>query len=341
VPASALPRLSGRRAAAALGAVAVLVLGVLTVVVGAGAQQDEAVPARAATPAAPAPAPSPPASFEAPVPSPPPPPPPVADPTIRSAAQPDLDITTALGPPPGPQVDPRPAAVAPPAQRFAFVVGVTDYRAPTVDTIGSANDALFIGEQLVAAGWLPDNVRVLTDGQVTGAAIRDGMAWLAERSEPGTFSLFHYSGHVKQKGGGREALWPVDRAFVDDTEVTAALAATRGRLWVDIAGCEAASFLDGLPSERVLFTGSSKATEKSYEFPAWGKSIWTGLLFDLGLGQGKADADGDGRTTAGEAVRYAQYYSQAISIGQEPYGQQTPQFAGAPDLGWTLADPPA
>ena len=264
-----------------------------------------------------------------------------ADPALRSAAQPDLDIVAELGPPPGPQADPRPAAVAPPAARFALLVGVTDYRAPTVDTIGSAQDATFLAAQLQASGWLPENIRVLTDAQATGAALREGLAWLAERSQPATFALFHYSGHVKQKGGTREALWPVDRGFLDDTELVRALAPARGRLWVDIAGCEAGSFGDGFPADRVLFTASSKQTEKSYEFPEWGMSIWTGLVFDLGMRQGRADADGDGRTTVGEALRFGQYYAQAISLGQKPYGRQTPEVSGPADLGFTLADPPA
>jgi len=30
-----------------------------------------------------------------------------------------------------------------------------------------------------------------------------------------------------------------------------------------------------------------------------------------------------------------------ITYGQKPYGRQTPQYARADDLGWTLADPPA
>jgi hypothetical protein len=110
---------------------------------------------------------------------------------------------------------------------------------------------------------------------------------------------------------------------------------------VDIAGCEAGGFMGSLPSSRVLFSGSSKSSQKSYEYPAWGESIWAGLLFDIGTGQGAADADHDGRVTAGEALRYASYYAQAITRGQRPYGPQTPQVAGDPIRGWTLADPPA
>ena len=265
-----------------------------------------------------------------------------APPPVRAAAAPDLDVASVLGPPPGPQNDPRPAKVAAPADRYAFLVGVQDYRRPTVDTIGSRKDVQYISSMLQANGWKPENIRVITDGQVTGRAIRDGIGWLASKGRAGeTFSLFHYSGHVKQHGGVNDSLWPVDRDFVRDTEVAAMLNRVQGRLWVDIAGCEGASFMDGLPSSRVLFSGSSKATEKSYEYPDWGMSVWTGLVFDLGLRQGQADADKDGRTTIGETLRYSQYYAQAITLGQRPHGRQTPQFAGASDLGWTLADPPA
>ncbi|MCW2607516.1 MAG: peptidase caspase catalytic subunit p20, partial [Frankiales bacterium] len=246
-----------------------------------------------------------------------------------------------LGPPPGPQADRRPARTAAPADRYAFLVGVQDYRRPTKDTIGSRKDVQFVRQSLLDAGWLPGNIRVVVDGQASGAAVREGMRWLAGKSVPGTFAFFHYSGHVKQFGGGSEALWPVDRDFVRDAEVTRLLSPAQGRVWVDIAGCEAGSFLPGLPSDRVLVTTSSKASEKSYEYPEWGMSVWTGLLFDLAVVQGQADADADGRTTMGEALRYSTYYAQRITLRQEPHGRQTPQTAGDPVRGWTLADPPA
>lgn len=245
-----------------------------------------------------------------------------------------------LGPPPGPQYDPPPARTAAPQDRYAFLVGVTDYRAPTHDTIGAANDVRLIAGLLEQRGWLPQNIRVVTDGQATGAAVRSGLAWLAGKSTPGTFTLFHYSGHVKQSGS-TEKLWPVDRSFVPDSEVASILSRGTGKLWVDIAGCEAGGFMGSLPSSRVLFSGSSTSAQKSYEYPAWGESVWAGLLFDIGMGQGGADADKDGRVTAGEGLRYATYYAQAITRGQRPYGPQTPQVAGDEVRGWTLDAPPA
>jgi hypothetical protein len=251
-----------------------------------------------------------------------------------------VPIETSLGPPPGPERDLVPTAFAAPADRYAFLAGVTRYRKPTHDTIAGANDAAFIRASLLAAGWLPQNIRVVTNEQATGAALRSGLAWLASKSVPGTFTLFHFSGHVKQEGG-HEKLWPYDRDFVPDTELASVLKRGTGKLWVDIAGCEAGGFLEDLPSSRVLVSASSRSTQKSYEYPQWGESVWAGLLYDLSLGQGQADANGDGTTTVGEALRYSTYYAQAITLHQSPYGRQTPQVAGDPVRGWTLADPPA
>lgn len=258
-----------------------------------------------------------------------------------SAAKPRARaLRPALGPPPGPQYDAPPAATAAPQDRYAFLAGITNYRSPTKDTIGSTRDVRLIAGLLEARGWLPQNIRTVTDGQATGAAIRSGLTWLQSKSTPGSFTFFHYSGHVKQVGPTVK-LWPVDRDFIPETQVASLLRGGTGKLWVDIAGCEAGGFQVDLPSSRVLFTASSTEAQKSYEYPDWGLSVWTGLLFDLGLGQGAADADSNGVVTMGEAIRYAAYYANAITIGQRPYGPQTPFAAGDPVRGWTLDAPPA
>lgn len=259
---------------------------------------------------------------------------------VSTRAHTGVPVEESLGPPPGPQYDPVPARFAAPADRYAFLVGVTHYRKPTHDTIAGAADVQFIRSLLLASGWQPQNIRMVTDEQATGAAVRAGLQWLAARSTPGTFTLFHFSGHVKQSDG-HEKLWPYDRDFVPDTYLAGTLGRGTGKLWVDIAGCEAAGFIEDLPSSRVLVSTSSKSTQKSYEFPQWGESVWSGLVWDLGLAQGQADANKNGITTVGEALRFATYYAQAITLRQEPYGRQTPQVAGDPVRGWTLDDPPA
>jgi hypothetical protein len=258
----------------------------------------------------------------------------------RQRLQLSLPKEPALGPPPGPQADVAPTLVAPPEKRFALLVGVTDYRSPTHDTLAGARDVAFINSYLLANGWRSQNIKVLADGRATGAAVREGLSWLAARSTPGTFTLFHYSGHVKQSGG-HEQLWGSDNVKIPDTTVAATLRLGSGKMWVDIAGCEAGGFIENLPSARVLVTASSKVTQKSYEHPRWGESVWVGLMWDAGLAQGQADLNHDGVTTVGEAIRYAAYWAQAVTLRQRPNGRQSPQAAGDPVRGWTVANPPA
>ncbi len=254
-------------------------------------------------------------------------------PARRPASRPVLARPAA--PPALPAPSPAAGGTAAPADRWAFVVGVTDY-ARTADTIGGANDAALVRSQLLAAGWLPDHVRVVTDRAATGAAVRDGLAWLAARSRPGTFTFFHYSGHLENA-----SLWPADGDLVPGSAAVRALRAGTGRMWADVAGCGAGAVLAGLAGDRVLVSASSTGAQKSYEYPAWGRSVWTGLLFDLGIGHRIADTDLDGRVTVGEALAFASDHARTITLAQRPYGPQTPQVSGGGSRDWTLSAPPA
>jgi len=247
---------------------------------------------------------------------------------------------SSLGPPPGIVKDLVPDRYAAPEDRWALLVGITDYRAPTHDTLAGANDVAFVRAYLLGAGWRADHIKVLTNKQANGAAMRAGLAWLVSKSTPGTFTLFHYSGHVKQEYG-HEKLWPYDRKFITDTELARTMKRTQGKVWVDIAGCEAAGFMEDLPSDRILVSTSSKRTQKSYENPQWHESVWVGLLWDAGMNQRQADVDHNGLVTVGESLRYAAYWAEVVTYYQRPHGRQTPRIAGMPVRGWTLADPPA
>ncbi len=235
-------------------------------------------------------------------------------------------------PTPTPSAAPKPApkpvaATAAPADRWALIVGVTNYRGSVHDTVGGANDARLVRDVLLRSGWRSDRIRILTDEQATGKAVASGLSWLQGNSSSKTFSFFHYSGHVKQKDG-HEYLWPVDNAFIADTEAARVLKAMRGTAWTDIAGCEAAGFNEGISSSRHLFTGSSKQTEKSYEDTGTGYSVWTGMLWDEGLRQKAADRDGDGAVSVNEAFEYAAPRASTYTRNQSPHGPQTPQRAG-------------
>jgi len=240
-----------------------------------------------------------------------------------------------------PTIRRRPAA--PPTiaarDRWALVIGVGEYAGRVHDTIGGAGDAAAVRATLIKAGWRDDHIKVLTDRRATRAAMAAGLAWLVARSADHTFTLFHYSGHVKQ-AGGREYLWPTDSALMSDRTVAAQLRRVRGRAWFDFAGCEAGGFDERLSTKLRLVTGSSKVTEKSYEYPDWRQSVWTGLLFGRGMDRRRADKDDDGRVTVGEAISFARREAARITAGQRPYGAQRPYVKGGGSLSWTLDAPP-
>lgn len=235
-------------------------------------------------------------------------------------------------PSPSPSASPGPTAkpvpVAAPADRWALIVGVTQYRGNVPDTVGGAADARLVRTVLLDNGWRADRIRLLTDEQATGRAIAAGLDWLQANSSTRTFSLFHYSGHGRQ-AGGHEYLWPVDNAYLVDTDVSGVLRGIRGTAWTNISACHAGGMDEGLASSRHLFTSSSTRDQKSYEDTRTGHSVWTGMLFDEALRSGKADdADRDGAVSVGEAYDYAAPRAGAYTSKQRPYGQQTPQRRG-------------
>jgi hypothetical protein len=248
------------------------------------------------------------------------------------AADPIVPLPPPLGgpsPTPKPSPKPTPASpkVAPPEDRWALLFGITNYRAPVHDTVAGAQDVAVVRDTLLRSGWRSDHIKVLTDGAATGKALQDGLSWLIARSGTSTFSLFHYSGHVKQRDG-HEYLWPVDNAFYSDTSVTSAMKNVRGISWTSIAGCEAAGFNDGLAAKNRLFTASSAADEKSYENPDWRMSVWVGVLWDQGLRRKAGDTSGDGVAAVQEVFRWGAPRAAEITRNQRPHGPQHPYLAG-------------
>lgn len=234
-----------------------------------------------------------------------------------------------------------PAIAAPPheAPRWAVIVGTDHYQGRTHPTVGSVGDANDYRQVLLRSGWPADHIRMVIESGATQAGIRAAFQWLRDRASSGSYSVFHYSGHVKQTGG-HEYLWPYDNRFIADTELGAAMRAVPGWLWVDIAGCEGAGFNEGISAPNRLFTASSRANEKSYEYPRWKNSVYGGLLADQGVLQGKADANRDGRVSVHEAFRYAAAQAPQMT-GSQPDGPQHPVIAGGDGKEWFFDAPPA
>jgi hypothetical protein len=218
-----------------------------------------------------------------------------------------------------------------PAQRWAVLIGVQDYAGTTHSTYGGRGDVKAIRAALLRSGWRSDHIVTLLDSQATGQAVINAMAWLADRSGPGTFALFHFSGHVciSSRGGcppGHTYLWGYDNRFIPESTVGAVLGAVQGRAWFDFAGCEAGAFDVGLHSAKRLVTGASQASETAYEQPDWNESVWTGLVWDQAFLQGQAGAK-PGTATIGQMVAYGKTQAPRVTANQAA-GPQHPYVAG-------------
>lgn len=219
------------------------------------------------------------------------------------------------------------AAAAPaPGERWALLIGIDHFLGPTRTNLGAVNDVASFRQALLKAGWADDHIKVLTDGGANASDMRAGMQWLVDHSSPTSLSVFHYSGHVKQTGS-TEYLWPHDNSFIPDTEFAGKMKQLQGQAWVDVSGCEAAGFDEGISSPTRLFTGSSGSTEKSYEVPELAHSVFTFLMADKAMLAGEGDANRDGRVSVQEAFAYAAPRAPQITAGQAQ-GPQHPVIAG-------------
>ena len=231
---------------------------------------------------------------------------------------------------------------APPSMRWAVVIGIGDYAGSTESTVGGAGDAVAVRQALLASGWRSDHILMVTDGKATAAGIRSAFSWLASHSTSRTFSLLHYSGHVciasrGPCGNGHTYLWSYDNRFLPETEVRSMMLRVQGWSWLDVAGCEAGAF--DVHSSARMFSGSSRASETSYENPKWKQSYWAGLVWARGYLDGLADAQGRAHhATIGEITAYGQRQAPPMTASGEK-GSQHPVVLGGSGT-WRLSAPP-
>ncbi len=227
------------------------------------------------------------------------------------------------------------AAPAANAAKRALIVGVSQYDPPTVPTVGGAGDAVATRDLLVHDGFAKDNIRMLVDGEATADNIRAGFDWLAASSTSNTLSVFHYSGHTKQQvlpDGEQddeefhEFMWSVDNQFISDRELASRVQQIQGNAWIDIAGCEAAGFDNGISSPSRLFTAASQENEKAYELSSAGRSVYSQMM--IGALSGGATIQKAFAATAAAAP--------TTTADQQPYGPQHPYLAGGGSGEWSL-----
>lgn len=197
---------------------------------------------------------------------------------------------------------------------WALIVGINDYAGKTRDNIGSYQDALILKELLLAHGWRADHVVLVGNRAATLPNVREGLKWLASKTDGRSTVVVHYSGHEKpyrtdidRDGESRDVgLWLSDNNLMSDNEWGRGLGAVASsRMWINMAVCRAGGFDDpGTKKPGRLITYSSPESQLSYEDPNVNFSVFGYNVLVRGFKMRLGDLDDDGVITVQEAFHY-------------------------------------
>lgn len=138
-------------------------------------------------------------------------------PVVPQPAPPPTPVTAA--PPPAPSVQPESGGpLAPPARRFAVVVGIADYSPQrqqgmgATDLPGTRIDVRNISGAFERIGFARQDITVLQDGAATSVNVRAALEKIARAAGPNDLIAFYISGHgmpadMKPKGSSMPVLY--------------------------------------------------------------------------------------------------------------------------------------
>ncbi len=187
-------------------------------------------------------------------------------------------IAPTPAPTPAPTAAPAPgAAMAAPRNRFALVVGMSNYagvRAAGVSGItdlpGVARDTTFVIDSLKQVGFSDDRMMVLRDDKATGAAIRGAMKRFAAQVQPDDLLLIFISAHGADKDASYSGFgMPVladyrgsrDTGELDYWELQSMAKNLRGRVvWINDT-CHSGGAASGVNTVVMSATGVQKGGE--------------------------------------------------------------------------------
>lgn len=242
------------------------------------------------------------------IPPPPPPPPPGADldpsvGVVPGDAPADTSVAVAAPPPPSPPPSPSSTGAvttsAPGERVWAVVVGIDDYPGTDSDLRAAVNDARDLVTALVGFGVPGDHVRVLYNRSATIDTVLDAVEWLVANAGPEDTAVFLYAGHVRDLGGGTEAIVTADAGWITDWFLADRFARLRARdAWFVLAACFGGGFDELLGPNRVL-TAAAGPGQLAYENDSYGRSYLAEFVLRRGLVEGAA-----GEPTVQAAVGY-------------------------------------
>lgn len=243
-----------------------------------------------------------------------------------------------------------PTAVA--GEKWAVVIGISDYRSEGLDLRYAHRDAEEIRDFLIEkGGFRSDKVRLLSDQSATYQGIRTALFNFLATTQPEDLVLIFLAGHgvqdpgnpdnffflahdsdMENLGGSALGMWELgnamdytiraDRTLVfADTCHSGAVLGRNGR-----NGGENLNFFNkylevlARKKGRLVLT-ASQAHESSLEKPKLSHGVFTHSLL-IGLGGAADDNPADGVITAGELVDYVR-----AKVPEETEGEQHPSYS--------------
>lgn len=237
-------------------------------------------------------------------------------------------------------------------EKWAVVIGISDYRTDGFDLRYADRDAVAIHDFLIEKGsFRPDRVRLLTNQRATYQEIRTALFSFLAATQPDDLVLIFLAGH-----GVQDAINPDNFFFLAHDSEFGNLGGTAIPMWdlgnvmdytirsqrilVFADTCHSGAALDrggandgknlnffnkylevlARKKGRLVVT-ASQAHESSLETAKLGHGVFTGSLL-LGLGGSADDNPADGVVTAGELVDYVQ-----AKVPEETEGEQHPSYS--------------
>ncbi|MCZ6752628.1 MAG: caspase family protein, partial [Acidobacteria bacterium] len=228
------------------------------------------------------------------------------------------------------------------AERYALLIGISEYANTTIDLNFAANDARALNDLLLdpeIGAYKPENIRLLLNEEATRKNIMSSLnSWLGNRVQEQDSVLIFYSGHGAL-GNGNEAYWVTYDADVEDlyasalsntdiSELIAKLPAKRKLTLIDSCYSEATAkkyralvpsdIFQEFTGEGVVTITASTGQEKSVEVGGHGAFTYH-LLEAL---EGKGDVNGNGVVELDEMWNYLNTRVQKTAV--DAGNRQTP-----------------
>jgi hypothetical protein len=183
---------------------------------------------------------------------------------------------------------------------WAVVVGIDDYPGRRYDLRAAGADARDLAATLLRYGVPPDHIRPVYDRAASIDGILAAADWLVDHAGPQDTAIFLYAGHIRDLGGGTQAMVTADAGWITDWFLAEQFAGLRSRdAWFVIAGCYGGGFDELLGPGRIL-TAAAGPGELAYENDTFGRSYLAEYVFHRALLDGNVS-----EPTVQASVRWA------------------------------------